>query len=150
LACSDAQRTPTGPTAAPSTESSKATQVQRPSARTINPRPAPTSGAATRIVNIGQTGNSFTDSQSGGVATTIHPGDTVQWRWVGGTHSTTSGMCTTDYYGGGENCNPDGRWDSSTQSPPSTFSKQFNTVGTYRYFCSVHGGSMTGTVVVAP
>ena len=117
---------------------------------TPTPTPTPTASAsATRIVNVGESGNYFTDSQSGTAGTTIHVGDTVKWVWIGNTHSTTSGSCTGGgYYG--ESCTPDSQWDSGQIMPPSTFSHSFTAPGTYKYYCAVHGSAMTGTVVVQP
>jgi plastocyanin len=62
-------------------------------------------------------------------------------------HSTTSGSCSAGgYYG--DNCTPDGNWDSGTQMSPATFSHVFSTAGMFRYYCLVHGSQMTGTVIV--
>ncbi len=93
-------------------------------------------------VNVGQGGNNFSPNM-----VTIHIGDTVQWSWVGGFHSTTSGTCTSGYYGG---CSPDGLWDSGQHSPSYTFSRKFTATGSFPYYCSVHLSSMTGTVQVMP
>src|SRR5437870_2238137 len=62
----------------------------------------------------------------------INQGDTVRWTWNGGTHSTTSNT---------------GVWNSGVQSS-GTFSFTFTTPATYPYFCTVHGQSMSGTVIV--
>lgn len=120
--------------------------------RTPTPTLTPTASAsATRIVNVGGSGNYFSDSQSGNGGTTIRVGETVKWVWIGNTHSTTSGSCSG---GGGyyddPSCTGDGQWDSGPTMPPSTFSRSFTTPGTYKYYCTVHGGAMTGTVVVQP
>ncbi len=85
-------------------------------------------------------GNAFADQQTGGSTTTITAGTTVQWVWVSGLHSTTSGTCGTV-------CTPDGVWDSGIGSG-MTFSHTFNQAGTFPYFCKVHGAMMTGTVIV--
>ncbi len=103
------------------------------------PGPMPTPSGA-HIVNVGQAGNNFIDSQSGTSTTTIKAGDTVQWVWVSGTHSTTSGNC----------CTPDGMWDSSIQSGGATFTRTFAAAGTFPYYCSVHLSAMTGTIMVNP
>jgi hypothetical protein len=81
----------------------------------------------------------------------IHAGDTVNWVWNGGPHSTTSGT-----------------WDSGVQTAPFSFPQTFTQPGTYPYHCSHgHGYSYlhcqiacqcefelnhheTGTVVVDP
>jgi plastocyanin len=113
------------------------------------PTPTPMSGAPTptpapagiRMVNVGQGGGTtFADQQSGGSTTTIPVGTTVQWVWVSGFHSTTSGTCAGI-------CNPDGVWNSGTGSG-MTFSHTFNQAGNFPYFCMVHQSMMTGNVVV--
>ena len=69
-------------------------------------------------------------------------------------HSTTSGTCAPDPYGyGGGDCSPlpgSFNWDSGTRSFGEQFSQLFTTAGSYRYYCSVHGYVMTGTVQVNP
>lgn len=106
--------------------------------------------AATWVVNVGQGGGTvFMDQSSGTSTTTIQAGDTVQWTWVSGTHSTTSGTCTSGgYYGG--SCTPDGQWDSGVHSTPNTFSRTFDSVGSFNYYCSIHQAMMQGMVVVRP
>ncbi len=102
--------------------------------------------AATAVVSIGQNGTNFVDQTSGSSTTTIHVGDTVQWNWASGPHSTTAGTCTTDgYYG---NCTPDGSWDSGQNSQGHSFSRAFAQAGTFTYYCSVHLAMMRGTVMV--
>jgi plastocyanin len=50
--------------------------------------------AATFVVNVGASGQTtFVDQASGTNSTTIHVGDTVQWNWMSGPHSVTSGTC---------------------------------------------------------
>jgi plastocyanin len=105
------------------------------------PTPTPTPAAQTAIVSVGQGGMNFVDQRSGSSTTTIQVGDTVRWNWVGGFHSTTSGACS------GGSCHPDGQWDSGAGSG-MTFSFRFTQAGTYNYFCTVHGASMTGVVQV--
>ena len=103
--------------------------------------------AATFTVNVGAGGGTvFVDQTSGSSTTTIQIGDTVQWVWQSGPHSTTSGSCVSDgYYG---TCTPDGSWDGGQHSPPFTFTKTFSDAGTFHYYCSVHQAMMTGMVVV--
>lgn len=101
---------------------------------------SPTPPASAHTVEVGSGGaNRFSDSQSHTSTSTIRAGQTVQWVWSGGFHSTTSGVC----------CNPDGRWDSGAKSS-GTFSRTFPSAGSFPYFCSVHGSIMTGQVVVNP
>jgi plastocyanin len=102
-------------------------------------------------VNVGKTGNFFSDAETGGIASSIHVGDTIKWVWFDGPHSTTSGMCTPGgYYGGDGSCSSDGVWDSGLKSPTFSFSQKFNTLGTFAYFCDKHLNSMTGVIQVQP
>jgi plastocyanin len=111
----------------------------------VNPTATPAPGSQNATVNVGQGGGFvFMDQQSGNSTTTIRAGGTVNWVWVSSIpHSTTSGTCPA---GGGE-CTPDGNWDSGIQSTGS-FQHTFSSPGTFPYFCRVHEGMMTGTVVV--
>ena len=125
LGCDD---TMTGPAATPT-----------PAA---GPTPTP---AASRLVYVGRNGtgdraNVFVDSVSGTATSTIHVGETVQWVWISGVHSTTSGTCPLG-------CVPDGLWDSGAVEG-TTFQHTFPAAGTFPYFCRVHGTMMQGTVVV--
>ncbi|MGH9364856.1 MAG: PKD domain-containing protein [Thermoanaerobaculia bacterium] len=120
---------------------------------TVIPTPTPTpSGSATWIVNVGQSGNSFRDTQSGSAFTSIRVGDTVKWVFVSSMpHSTTSGTCMNTGGTYGEDiCTADGLWNSNEMVSPSTFSHTFTSAGTYKYYCLVHGYSMQGTVLVGP
>lgn len=74
---------------------------------------------------------------------TVNVNDTVHWVWAQGFHSTTSGTCT------GGTCTAGPGWDSMPQSAPTaTFDHQFTSAGTFHYFCTVHGASMQGDVIV--
>jgi plastocyanin len=106
--------------------------------------PTPTPGPP-RTVFVGkgpegQLANAFVDAQSVTATSTIRVGGTIEWVWVSGNHSTTSGTCPLG-------CVPDGLWDSGIGSG-MTFQHTFPTAGTFPYFCSVHGTMMQGTVVV--
>ena len=106
----------------------------------VAPTPTPGVGAA-HVVSVGQGGNRFVDSVSGGSTTSIKAGETVQWNFVSSTsHSTTSGTC----------CTKDGTWDSGVMASPSTFTHRFDAAGSFPYFCTVHGSMMTGMVTVSP
>jgi plastocyanin len=94
--------------------------------------------AATRTVTISNF--KFTDASSGNGTTTINAGDSVNWVWGGGFHSTTSGSCSPG-------CAPNGQWDSGEKSS-GAFPKTFATPGSFPYHCSVHGSMMQGTIVV--
>jgi len=71
---------------------------------------------------------------------TISQGDIV--RWTNSSiliHTTTSGTFGT----------PDGRWNSGDIGPSFSFSQQFNSAGTFPYFCSYHFlMGMAGSITV--
>jgi plastocyanin/uncharacterized protein YggT (Ycf19 family) len=93
--------------------------------------------ATTFNVTVGTNGDLvFTPS-----SITIQPGDAVQWTWSSSGHSTTSGSPGL----------PNGIWDSGILNQGATFTRTFNTAGTFPYYCTPHGGccAMVGTVVVA-
>ncbi len=101
--------------------------------------------AATRAVSVGPgLTHTFVDAVSGTSTSTITVGDTVQWTWSSGLHSTTSGPC------GPTTCTSDGLWDSGVHSTPFSFSHTatFASIGTYHYHCAVHGATMQGDIVV--
>jgi plastocyanin len=107
----------------------------------VTPSPTPNPN---HVVLVGSGGNNFVDSISGNSLTTITAGETVEWQWVVDLHSTTSGTCDAT------NCIPDFLWSSGNQTPPFTFTRTFSVVGTFPYFCTVHGVSMQGLVNVLP
>ncbi|MEW5764626.1 MAG: PKD domain-containing protein [Acidobacteriota bacterium] len=72
----------------------------------------------------------------------LNPGDQVRWTWAGGSHSTTSGTCP------GGICSRDGIWDSGVKTS-GTFSRTFTEPGSFPYYCTLHGDSMTGRVDVS-
>jgi plastocyanin len=102
---------------------------------------APSAGAATANVNVGQGGLVFAPS-----SVTIAPGDTVTWTFVAGRHNVDA---------------VDGSFESEIQTAPGTpFSHTFAAAGTFFYYCEVHAtaadandagiaaGKMAGKVVV--
>jgi plastocyanin len=98
--------------------------------------------AATRNVTVAPgAAHAFQDAISGTSTSTIAVGDTIQWNWAYGGHSTTSGTCSTT-------CMADGLWNSGVLAAGAVFSHTFSSVGTYHYFCSVHTVYMQGTVIV--
>ncbi len=104
-----------------------------------------------RIVFVGQGGGTtFVDSVSGTSTTTITAGTTVEWDWVTGLHSTTSGTCTAINCTPGPGGPPGDIWTSGQLTAPATFTRTFNNVGTFTYFCTVHGVMMQGLVNVLP
>jgi plastocyanin len=125
------------PTATPSASAATPT----PSPTPPGPTPTPTPASATRAVTIQNF--MFTDVTEGGSTSHIHVGDTVQWTWLGGFHSTTSGPCPPCTQTG------DGNWDSGAGSG-MVFSHIFSSAGTFPYYCKIHTTMMTGSVVVSP
>jgi plastocyanin/glucose/arabinose dehydrogenase len=94
--------------------------------------------AATVQVTVGQGGLKFTPQD-----VTIQVGDTVEWTFVAGTHSSTSGTPGA----------PDGIWDSGVHSAGFVFSQTFTAPGSFPYFCSPHGlccGMIGSVTVMAP
>jgi plastocyanin len=145
--CNNDDNIITGPpilTATPTTGPGTPTVTPAPPTMTPTvggPTQTPTPGAATMVVDVGTGGGmTFVDRTSGTNVTTIHAGDTVQWNWLGGPHSSTSGTCAGA-------CTADGNWDSGLMTS-GTFNHTFPAAGTFPYFCQVHGSLMTGTVVV--
>ena len=92
--------------------------------------------AMTVNVTVGPNGNLVFDPDP----VTIHPGDQVTWTWASSDHSTTSGSPGA----------PNGIWDSGIHNGGATFTRTFNSAGTFPYYCTVHGGccGMVGTVTV--
>src|SRR5260370_36196808 len=80
--------------------------------------------ADTRMVNVGPgSTHSFQDTVSGTSTTGIRKGDTGQWNWISGVHSTTSGTFSGT-------CTSSGISDSTAQSS-ATFSFTFNQAGPF-------------------
>ena len=75
----------------------------------------------------------------------VPAGTTVTWEWK---------ACTDDGYGGYGGCVShnvtfdDGSSIASSTQSTGTFSRTFNTVGTYKYHCAIHGAGMSGQVTV--
>src|SRR5262245_30553205 len=76
---------------------------------------------------------------------TINVGDTIHWVWDEGLHSTTSVAGIAE------------QWDSGVFSTVGhTFDHTFTNVGTFAYYCTIHGfdngngtaGGMSGTITV--
>jgi len=101
-------------------------------------------GARAAEITI-DTGNFwFCDSsfQDGVCDTTIQVGDTVTWNWVEGNHTTTE--CGADC----DNPTATPLWDAPLNSSNTTFSRTFDTPGTYLYLCSFHPILMRGRIIV--
>lgn len=93
----------------------------------------------TRTLSVTVTNNTFTPA-----STTITHGSTVQWTW---------NTCSGDGYGSTDaSCVEhtvtfdDG--PTSQMQDRGTFQRTFNTAGTYKYHCAVHGTAMSGEVKV--
>jgi plastocyanin len=72
----------------------------------------------------------------------IFEGETVNWSWVTGSHTVTSGTGSADR-------NVGTMFNVSLNSLNKTFSFTYPTAGTYPFFCVIHEGSnMRGVVVV--
>ena len=72
---------------------------------------------------------------------TIQVGDTVKWTQKDDTiHTTTSGQPG----------NPTPGWDSPNLRQGENFINTFDKVGTFPYFCRIHGSLMTATITVVP
>lgn len=103
--------------------------------------PNPPVNTAPPVGGIAVTNDAFSPATK-----TVTVGTTVQWAW----NSCTGG----DPYGGGETCvSHSVTFDDGSASSPlqgqGTFSKTFNTPGTYTYHCQTHGTmGMTGTITV--
>jgi plastocyanin len=77
---------------------------------------------------------------------TIDLGDTVHWIWDASDHSTTSAAGQAE------------SWNSGILSAGSTFDHTFTHLGTFNYYCMVHGfdagngtvGGMSGFITVVP
>jgi plastocyanin len=103
------------------------------------PVPPPKASAATHNVSVGPNFQSkFVDESSGTNTTTIDLGETVHWSWAGSNHSSTRDIAPEV-------------WESGVHNSGFTFDHQFNTVGKFVYWCTVHGSptvGMRGFVVV--
>ena len=73
---------------------------------------------------------------------TIQVGTTVTWtqRDIGVLHTTTSG--------GPDDPDSGSLWDSDILNEGDTFRQTFTQVGTFPYFCTIHGSIMTATITV--
>lgn len=75
----------------------------------------------------------------------IPVGTTVTWEW---------NSCSGDGYGGYSTCVShaivfdDGSGIASATQSTGTFSRTFQTAGTYKYHCAIHGVSMSGQITV--
>ncbi len=109
----------------------------------------PVAGSVNHTVQVGQAGMAFTDDQSHSSTTTVQVGDTVTWVWDGTMqHGVTSGRCTNGGYYDPGSCEGDGIFASGAHTGPFQYSFTFTQAGSFNYYCTVHGASMKGHVVV--
>ena len=101
-----------------------------------NGNPAPTGSANTVTL-------SDATFQPGSL--TVSKGTTVTWKW---------GACTDGGYGSYASCPShtitfdDGSNITSPTQSEGTFTRNFATVGTFKYHCAVHGTAMSGQITV--
>lgn len=82
----------------------------------------------------------------------VQPGDSLSLRYEPSSQSVSAGSTVTWTNNGSTAVtitSPDGLFDSETLQPGSSFSHQFETPGTFRYFC-VPYPHMKGVIVVTP
>ena len=75
-------------------------------------------------------------------ATTVPKGSTVQWTW---------NSCDAGYNGADVCTSHSVTFDDGVTSAiqdHGSYSRTFNSAGTYKYHCMIHGAAMSGTVVV--
>ena len=86
---------------------------------------------------IGVTNNYFDP-----ISTSVSVNTKVTWTW---------NTCSGDGYGGQICVSHDIQFDDGATSgslQSGTWSRTFTAAGTYKYHCTIHGASMSGTVVV--
>jgi len=99
--------------------------------------PPPTNNPPSTSSSITVSNNFFDPS-----STTVAVGTKVTWTW---------NACSGDGYGGQTCTSHNIVFDDGASAPSQqegSWSRTFNTAGTYKYHCTVHGSAMSGTVVV--
>jgi plastocyanin len=72
----------------------------------------------------------------------VFEGDMVSWKWISGSHTVTNGTGSADPTAGTI-------FNSNLNTTTRVFNFQFNTAGTYPFFCIIHEGfNMKGIVIV--
>ena len=97
-------------------------------------------GGQAGAVTVG-TGIQFVSSHNASTnpaVDTITAGSTMTWTWSGTLPHSVRSAGTPAFA------------SSGVHTGAGTYSVTFTTPGTYTYDCSVHGGAMTGTIVVLP
>ena len=67
------------------------------------------------------------------------PGDTIKWAWMQGYHTATS----TSVPSGAS------AFDGKVDPDSTLFQYVVPMLGTYNYFCKIHGSGMSGTIIVS-
>jgi plastocyanin len=95
-----------------------------------------------RVVNyrFDNDGNTFTQVDTAHIVA----GQSILWKWVIGSHTTTSGSP--------DDPSPGELWDQPSDAANPEFEYTFDTPGVYPFFCVLHGtfAGMRGVVVVDP
>lgn len=100
------------------------------------------------VVDVYVYNTEFSVNPPGGpvVDAVVSVGDTVRWVWVQGSHTTTAVVGSPE------------QWNAPISSSNPQFSRVFNAVGVFWYYCIPHGfdngdgtaGGMAGTITVLP
>jgi plastocyanin len=99
-----------------------------------SPTPSPSPGAAAVTATIPMGARNLTTNAFGANPLAVSRGTRVTWMNSDTiAHTATSNDRTT--------------WDSGLIAPGGSFSRSFDTAGTFGYFCTLHPG-MVGTVIV--
>lgn len=106
----------------------------------INSQKLTATATATSVSCVAQV-NMIDGNEFDPMTVTITPGCSIRWtNTAGPTHTTTSNSST------GNTTDP---WDSGNLSTGQTFTKVFNSTGTFDYICTLHK-KLTATVIVNP
>lgn len=105
---------------------------------------SPAGGQPTTVV-IGDNWYCEASFENGVCETTIDAGTTVLWDYASGNTVHTVTECGDSL----DDCNPPSRlWHSGSLASGQTFSRTFDTVGTFLYRCQIHPQQMRGRIVV--
>ncbi|MEP6793367.1 MAG: DNRLRE domain-containing protein, partial [Saprospiraceae bacterium] len=98
------------------------------------------------VINIYVYNTEFSINMPGGqvVQAVITQGDSIRWLWVQGGHTTTAVVGSPE------------QWNQPINSNNTTYTRQFNNVGVFWYYCIPHGSDngdgtasgMSGTITV--
>jgi len=100
--------------------------------------------AATVTIDVGNTWFCNSSFNNGVCDTNISVGDTATWNFVSGFHNATEcGAAWANASG----C-AGAAWFSPTGSSPFSWSRTFDTAGTFFYLCTVHPDNMRGRIIV--